>query len=41
MARICEICGRIQEIEEDNLPEKTYDILDVCDTCTEDHGLGY
>ncbi|WP_272435965.1 hypothetical protein [Terrihalobacillus insolitus] len=32
MARICEVCGRVEEVEEAVHP---YDILDVCPACTE------
>ncbi|WP_181395876.1 hypothetical protein [Cytobacillus oceanisediminis] len=33
MARVCEICGRRDETEED---EYSFDILDVCPDCTHD-----
>lgn len=32
MARICEVCGRIEEPEDE---ENKYDMLDVCMECTE------
>ncbi|WP_255840628.1 hypothetical protein [Gracilibacillus salinarum] len=32
MARICEVCGRQEDREEEQL---VYDILDVCEDCTQ------
>ncbi|WP_281252275.1 hypothetical protein [Sediminibacillus massiliensis] len=32
MSRICEVCGRIEDILEE---DHKYDILDVCPQCTE------
>ncbi|MBM7570832.1 hypothetical protein [Aquibacillus albus] len=32
MRRICEVCGRIEEVEKEGRP---YDILDVCPECSE------
>jgi hypothetical protein len=32
MARICEVCGRVEEVDKEELK---YDILDVCLECTE------
>ncbi|WP_256243751.1 hypothetical protein [Bacillus sp. V3B] len=33
MPRICEICGRQEELDEE---EYTFDILDVCPECSND-----
>ncbi|WP_269521519.1 hypothetical protein [Bacillus sp. J33] len=33
MARVCEICGRRDETEEE---EYSFDILDICPDCTND-----
>ncbi|WP_285289097.1 hypothetical protein [Bacillus sp. ISL-47] len=33
MARVCEICGRREEAEDE---EYSFDILDVCPDCTND-----
>jgi len=33
MARKCEVCGRKEDYEHADHP---YDIIDVCDSCTED-----
>ncbi|MFZ3580156.1 hypothetical protein [Virgibacillus sp. DJP39] len=32
MARICEVCGRVEKPADE---EQVYDILDVCSDCTE------
>lgn len=36
MARICEVCGRIEEKTEDH---EEHDLLDVCTACTSDRHL--
>jgi ribosome-binding protein aMBF1 (putative translation factor) len=35
LGRICEICGRMTEHYEDD--NKEYDILDVCEECTQEY----
>lgn len=32
MRRICEICGRVEELENE---QHSYEILDVCSECTD------
>ncbi|GAA0326073.1 hypothetical protein GCM10008967_15810 [Bacillus carboniphilus] len=32
MARICEVCGRIEQVEDNQHP---YDMIDVCPECTQ------
>lgn len=33
MPRVCEICGRVEEIRDE---EMMYDILDICSNCATD-----
>jgi hypothetical protein len=33
MARVCEVCGRREERPDEDHP---FDILDVCESCTDD-----